>query len=491
MNLRQTLAKRTKIRINPDSTRVLIRPFVPTDKNRIVKILARVLALNPSEVTEELRSVIKDFAERHLDINDILTRHFELVRPHLMTDLEPTEDQKLLIGSYFTSEYALESAALFNPSIVPHPDQTGIEQGSVRFVMSLRAIGEGHISAITFRSGVITKDCEITIRPPSRFVDTPDQITSATYDKVCFTQKLSEMKVLNRFSQTVMDALGDPFSFPDLESSLRYHLRYSVADEVDAKRTRAEMVWLARSNYTVGFDPSLTLSQRIVFPDSPSEIKGIEDARFVKFTEDDGSTVYYATNTAYDGNSILPQILETSDFLHFSMITLNGQAVQNKGMALFPRRLNGKYAMLSRQDNENIFIMYSDNIHFWHEAEILMKPTYSWEFMQMGNCGSPIETDEGWIVLTHGVGPMRKYCIGAVLLDLDDPSRVIGRLREPLLEPGENEREGYVPNVVYTCGAMAHNGTLVLPYAMADYATGIATVDTRELIERLKKGARD
>jgi predicted GH43/DUF377 family glycosyl hydrolase len=233
----------------------------------------------------------------------------------------------------------------------------------------------------------------------------------------------------------------------------------------------------------VQFHPDQTLSERTIFPVSPTQSNGIEDARFVRFENDDGTHVYYATVTAYDGHFILPQLVETRDFLHFRFITLNGPAAQNKGMAVFPRRINGFYAMISRQDNENIYLMYSDNIHFWYEPELLLKPTYPWELVQLGNCGSPIETDAGWLVLSHGVGPMRKYCIGAFLLDLDDPSKVIGRLREPLLKPNENEREGYVPNVVYTCGALLHGNEL---NAMSDYASGFATVPLKEVLDAMQ-----
>ncbi len=239
---------------------------------------------------------------------------------------------------------------------------------------------------------------------------------------------------------------------------------------------------LAQSNYEVQFASESRVSERVIFPTSPSQSNGIEDARFVLFRNEDGTQHYYATYTAFDGKLILPQLLETPDFLHFRFITLNGPAVQNKGMALFPRKLNGSYAMISRQDNENIYLMYSDNIHFWYDAELVLKPTFPWEFVQLGNCGSPMEIDEGWLVLSHGVGPMRKYCIGAFLLDLQDPTKVIGRLREPLLKPTETEREGYVPNVVYSCGALIHNGELVLPYAMSDYATNFATVSVKDLL---------
>ncbi len=293
----------------------------------------------------------------------------------------------------------------------------------------------------------------------------------------------------NEFSREIMDALPSRFTFSELDELIKkmktYHRRHSSL----FRETIWAMNTLAESNYEIRFGAEQDLSERIVFPHAPNEQKGIEDARFVRFVdEESGEVTYYATYTAYNGVTFLPQLMETGDFLHFRFITLNGKAVQNKGMALFPRKIDGKYVMLSRQDNENIFLMYSDNIHFWHEARIILKPSYPWGFVQLGNCGSPIETEEGWLVLTHHVGAMRRYCIGAVLLDRDDPSRVIGRLKEPLLEPDENERNGYVPNVVYTCGALIHGDKLVMPYAMSDYATGIALVDLKGLMGKLESG---
>jgi predicted GH43/DUF377 family glycosyl hydrolase len=270
----------------------------------------------------------------------------------------------------------------------------------------------------------------------------------------------------------------------ELEADIRAALRQSRPggqNQITAKG----ILSLAQSNYEVVYTPEQRLSERIIFPSTPAEINGIEDARFVQFQYDDGRMTYYATYTAYDGEVILPQLLETPDFLHFEIHTLNGPAVQNKGMALFPRKINGLYVMLSRQDNENIFLMYSDQIHFWYAKEVLLKPTYPWEFVQLGNCGSPIETEAGWLVLSHGVGPMRKYAIGAFLLDLRDPSQVIGRLREPLLSPNEDEREGYVPNVVYSCGGLIHGRELIIPYAISDYATTFATVSLDELLTEL------
>ncbi len=486
MKLQDVKVVRKDIRIAPDPSRVLIRPFIPSDEKRVTRIISRVLALPEEAVKRQLDSVIGEFAQRHLDLNNILLRHYNLVCHCNVTDLEPSLDRKKFIGALFTNEYALECAALFNPSIVPHPDQSGLSKGSKRFIISLRATGEGHISSITFRMGVIDNEGKITIEHPTRFVVSPYTTEISSYDKALFKQKIFEMGLLNGLSEAILEQLEDTFTLEQLTKSTdkvyQKHFQRTQTDQI----TRDGLLWLAKSNYEIKFSPDQKLSQRIIFPIGPSEQNGIEDARFLQFTNDDGSQTYYATYTAYDGKTILPQLMETRDFLHFKIITLNGKAVQNKGMALFPRKVNGNYAMLSRQDNENLFLMYSDNIHFWQEMIPLLKPTFPWEFIQIGNCGSPIETEEGWLVLTHGVGPMRKYCIGAILLDLHNPRHVLGRLDEPLLIPNENEREGYVPNVVYTCGAMVHGNTLILPYAMSDYASSIATVELGQLISLLK-----
>lgn len=453
-----------------------------------MKIISRVLALPEESVRRQINAVMEEFSGRHMDISRILERHFELVRPFMFTDLELSYERKLLIGSMFTSEYALECAALFNPSIVPHPDQSGLPEGSLRFIMSLRATGEGHISSITFRMGVIDKDLNISIIDPTRFVAAPEIIENSHYDKALFCQKLQEMGVLNSYSESIMGKLNETFTLEELSIQIEKSKHGGQRRSQTALVTRDGIIWLAKSNYEIRFAPEQRLSQRIVFPTGPSEQNGIEDARFVLFTNDNGSKMYYATYTAFDGKTILPQLISTEDFLDFRVNTLNGKAAQNKGMALFPRKLNDQYVMLSRQDNENLFIMFSDNIHFWHEMTPLLRPTYPWEFVQVGNCGAPIETEEGWLVFTHGVGPMRKYCIGAILLDKQNPRRVTGRLSEPLLVPNGNEREGYVPNVVYTCGALIHRDNLILPYAMSDYATGIATVELKSLLNLLKTG---
>ena len=295
-----------------------------------------------------------------------------------------------------------------------------------------------------------------------------------------------EMGFENDWSNQVMESLGEAFTLHELEKSVHRVFRVKQPLPREGQRTLECVRWLAESNYEIHFDRSVAVSERIIFPVSSNESNGMEDARFVRFVEDDGSIIYYATYTAYNGRAILPQLLETTDFLHFRALTLNGRAVQNKGMAFFPRRIDGRYAMISRQDDENLFLMYSDNPHFWSDPKLLQRPGQPWETVKIGNCGSPIETAAGWLVITHGVGPMRKYCIGAMLLDLEDPSKVLSHLSQPMLSPVENEREGYVPNVVYTCGALLHRGLLILPYAMSDTAATIVTMDIEALLERLK-----
>jgi len=363
-----------------------------------------------------------------------------------------------------------------------------VPPGSKRFILSLRATGEGHISSITFRTGIIDAQCRITIDEPSPFVVPPKVVPDAQYDRELFRRKLLELGLGNEFAEHVMASLDDRFTMHDLEEAVSRSLRHYRPRHGEFEATAAGILALAKSNYQIEYATDTDLSERVIFPYSPTELNGIEDARFVAFQEENGKSRYIATYTAFDGRLFFPQILETQDFLRFQLNTLNGPEARNKGMALFPRRIRGLYAMLSRQDNENLFIMYSDMLHFWYTKELVLKPTYPWEYVQLGNCGSPLETEEGWLVLTHGVGPMRKYSIGAVLLDRDDPRKVIGRLREPLLAPTKEEREGYVPNVVYSCGAQIHRGNVILPYAMSDYATTFAIIPLRDLLIQLKKG---
>lgn len=476
-------ARRTGVVIEPDRSRVLFRPFQFNDE-RITRILARIMTLPEDAVERQLEQVLADFSERHHGLIDFFIKRFEEVKQHLLTDEPVGYMRQLLIGAYFTQEYSLESAALFNPSPVWHPDQSGLPDGSRRFILSLRATGEGHISSITFRTGVVDAYYRITVDPPTRFVTSPEIVPNPAYEKALFEKKLFELGLSSNFTEKVMNTLEDSFTLSELQAQLDHALRKQLTGS-RRQVTSQGILSLAQSNYEVVYNPQQPLSERIIFPSTPAEVNGIEDARFVEFTDDDGSTTYYATYTAYDGAVILPQLLQTQDFLHFKISTLNGPAMQNKGLALFPRKIHGHYAMISRQDNENMFLMFSDHVHFWYSKQILLKPTFPWEFVQIGNCGSPIETEAGWLVLSHGVGPMRKYSIGAFLLDRDDPSRVIGRLREPLLTPDENEREGYVPNVVYSCGALVHGRELIIPYAMSDYASSIAVVNLDDLLREL------
>lgn len=478
---------RTSIRILPNPARVLFRPFNVGDDKRILRILARVLSLSDEETDQEMEYVHSEFRSRHQHLNDYFMRRYEQVRDQIPTDEPLTETRKQLIGAYFTLEYSLESAALFNPSIVWHPDQRNLPEGTRRFVVSLRAVGEGHVSSINFRSGTVDITGNVTLDDDSPYVIPPEIVPHQKYEKVLFERKLTELNRLNPFAADVLATLEDNFTIDQLRTNLSLIRRQYRQRTADILQEGDAILNLALANYEIFYHPETDLSERIIFPTAPNESNGIEDARFVRFEEKDGSVRYYATYTAYDGRTIFPQLLETMDFLRFKISTLNGPEVQNKGFALFPRRINGLYGMISRQDGENIYIMFSDNLNFWYEKKLLMRPTYPWEYVQLGNCGSPIETEAGWLLLTHGVGPMRKYAIGAALLDRNDPTKVIGRLKAPLMTADANEREGYVPNVVYSCGAVVHSGNLILPYAMSDYASGFAMIHMKDLLDAMKE----
>lgn len=469
--------------LRPDQSRVLLRPFNPGGADRMRGVIGRVLAIPEARASGLLEEIATNFSQRHDDISGRFLERFEQIRGMLPAGARPSAARKRLIGSYFLAEYSLESAALFNPSIVPHPDQSDAPSGGLRFILSLRATGEGHVSSLTFRAGTIHPDNRIEIDTPTGFLTEPRQIPNPVYEKGLFARKLAELGLTREVSRRITDRLPDSFALENLRVAVREELSHSQESITSQDRAEAQSILtLALSNYEVRFRPGQQLSQRILFPASPSQSNGIEDARFVRFENDDGARIHYATFTAYDGRVIMPELVETTDFLHFRFLTLNGPAVQNKGMALFPRKIAGRYAMLSRQDNENISLMFSENVHFWNERELLLQPAYPWELVQIGNCGSPIETDAGWLVLSHGVGPLRSYSIAAFLLDRDDPSKIIGRMQQPLIRPNASEREGYVPNVVYTCGALLHKGTLIIPYALADHATGFATVPLSEVL---------
>ena len=483
--MKQITLKRTKITLHPDRRRVLARPFYPTSDERAIRICAHVMALSDRQVHDLLKEIEVDFGERHIKIREFLRRRSQQVRSWLASDQKLTEERELLIGAYFTHEYSLEAAALFNPSIVPHPDQSDLPPSSLRFILSLRATGEGHISSVTFRTGLIDARNNITINEPTRYCLEPEQVPNASYEKGIFGRKLQELDLMGDFSRQMFENLGDSFTLGDLRASISLASKRLQDRGQETEAVARKIMTVAQSNYEVQFPPDSRLSERVLFPVTPSQSNGIEDARFVQFQNEDGTRTYYATYTAYDGKLILPQFIETPDFLHFKFITLNGRAVQNKGMALFPRKIQGRYTMLGRQDYENIHVMFSDDLHFWQSTQVVLKPAFPWEFIQLGNCGSPIETEAGWLVLSHGVGAMRKYCIGAFLLDRDDPTKVIGRLREPLIKPDENEREGYVPNVVYSCGSLLHAQQLIIPYAMSDYATTFAILPIDEILGAL------
>jgi predicted GH43/DUF377 family glycosyl hydrolase len=478
--------RREHLILRPDPRRVLARPLNLANEERTRTICQRVIALPEPEVGALLDQVENEFGGRHRETRAFLKRRYEEVRHCLLPGKQLSSERELLLGAYFSHEYSLEAAALFNPSIVPHPDQSDLPPDTLRFVLSLRATGEGHISSITFRTGLLDVNNNITINEPTRYCLEPVQVPNASYQRDLFERKVGELGLTGDFSRSLFQGLPESFTLKELVGGVDVAVKKARARNQETQAVARKLLMLAQSNYEVQFSTDSRLSERVLFPVTPSQSNGIEDARFVRFQNDDGAHTYYATYTAYDGKLILPQFIETPDFLHFKFITLNGPAVQNKGMALFPRKVNGHYAMLGRQDYENIYIMFSDDLHFWYDTQVLLKPAFPWEFIQIGNCGSPIETEAGWLVMSHGVGPMRKYCIGAFLLDLNDPTRVIGRLREPLLTAEGDEREGYVPNVVYSCGSLARNRQLVIPYAMSDYATTFATASLDEVLQQME-----
>ena len=473
----------------PDPRRVVAKRFVPGEnlspdgRSHAERIVSRALSLPEADVVSTLRTAQRQFASRHVDLSAVLAENFATVA-HLVGRVEElSTERRLLIGAYFTHEYSIEAAALTNPSMVAAPDQRNLAAGEQRFFVSLRAIGEGHISSIEFRSGVIDAHGCIAMDESSPYATTARH-RAPIYEKSMFRTKLTELRSLNEISASVLDALPEGFTLDALEAAIRDVDRGQSSSSAARQATRT-MHWLASSNYESSFAPDSSISERVIFPAGPTESHGMEDARFVRFTHDDGRVTYFATYTAFDGYHILPQLIETADFISFRIATLNGACARNKGMALFPRMIDGRYVALSRLDNENNLLMTSDNVHFWHESEKIQAPACPWELIQLGNAGSPLETEAGWLVITHGVGPFRQYSLGAILLDKQDPTRVIGHLAEPMLVPADDERDGYVPNVVYSCGSMIAGETLVLPYGFSDVGTRIATVPLGDLLARL------
>lgn len=479
---------RKKFIFSPDSSRVIAR-FLQVSDERAANIIRQVLAMPENEVNIAMSQLLRRFARRHRNISRIFENNFARMAP-IFDKIEVNEEdlsvsQKALIGSYFTMEYSIESAAFFNPSIMEDPDQSGLRANEKRVIFSFRATGEGHISSIVFRSGVLDRNSNLTIEPVGKMLAEADKIIRNTYKKKRFQEKLDGMQEIACSADFILNKLGESFTYGELMRTLGTAINDPGINE-DQIKIINQMLWLASAHYEINFSIDSAISERVIFPVSATEQKGIEDARFVKFTDDNGEITYYATYTAYDGLTILPKLISTKDFYNFKILPINGEMAKNKGMALFPRKINGKYVMLCRIDGVNNYIAYSDRINLWREAKIIQQPKYPWELMQIGNAGSPIETDEGWLVITHAVGPMREYTLGASLFELENPENEIGRLSRPLMVPNESEREGYVPNVIYSCGSMIHNDDLVISYAMSDHSSSYATVNLRELLDVLK-----
>lgn len=483
---------RKNIKFTPDSKRVVARYFM-NGEERTQQMIGRIMMLNEKQVLETLEQTLREFARRHRNISSIFIKHCEKVRPYIeamQIDYEAlSPDRKMLIGSYCTMEYAIESAAIFNPSIIEDFDQSGLEAGAKRVIISFRATGEGHISSIVFRRGILDKDNNLQIMKNGNNIDKAEIEHKSLYNKERFLLKLSEMHTQDKYITQIMQDLPDEFEYAVLKSMVNTALN-DPSIRQERRTALEEIIWLANSFYDLQFKHDSDITERVIFPISDSESRGIEDARFVRFTDDDGSSRVMATYTAYNGHAILPKLISTEDFYNYRVMPLHGAGAQNKNLALFPRKINGKYAMLARIDGVNNYIMYSERQTQWNTPILLQEPRYTWELTQIGNCGSPLWTEEGWLVITHGVGAMRCYCIGASLFDLDDPSKEIGRLKEPLLSPLEDEREGYVPNVVYSCGAIIHNNSLILPYAVSDYSSTYAVVDMVELLTALKNSPK-
>lgn len=479
---------RKHVKFLPDSSRVVARYFM-NGEQRTKNLLTLIFGMGEDKVHEYLEQTLREFASRHRNITRVFHKHCDRVR-NLIEQMDIVYDdvsmeRKMLIGSYLTMEYSIESAAFFNPSIFQECDQSYLEEGEMRVILSFRATGEGHISSLVFRRGIIDKNNDLHLMGVGNSIDMAEISHKMLYDKDRFEKKMREMKIPLKYSKSIMEDLPDKFEYYALKNSVKKIL----GDEsigLGKRRALEEITWLVDSFYDISFERDSDISERVIFPISESESGGIEDARFVRFTEDDGTVKFYATYTAYNGHTILPKLLSTEDLYTFRMMPMHGKGAIGKNLALFPKRIKGKYAMLCRIDGVNNYLMYSDRITLWNDPIILQRPKFPWEFTQIGNCGSPLWTEKGWLVITHGVGPMRRYCISASLFDLDDPSKEIGRLEEPLLMPLEEEREGYVPNVVYSCGSIIHNGSLILPYAVSDYSATYAVVEMESLFKALK-----
>ncbi len=472
--------RRTDIKIMANPSRVLPLYLCFNKKARISEIVASVAALDDDIVEKTLNQVFQEFESRHIDFRDVILNHYHTIADIVKILNGLSLSRKLLIGAYFTKEYSIESAALFNPSIIAHPDQDGCNKNTMRFLISFRATGEGHISSIVFRTGLISKDGMISLDKPSDKMIAAKKINDLIYKKALISKRAQFGKNMN---PQVFEYLPDEFSEKDAYRVIADIKRKNLFKLKGSKKVLEEIF---DTNYEVVFNKNIPLDSKVIFPSSKAESMGMEDVRFVKFSENNKDT-YIGTYTAYNGKNIAVQIIKTDDFNTFKIRSLHGKAAQDKGMALFPEKINGKYAMIARQGGNCISIMYSDDICFWDEYKVIQKPEREWELTQLGNSGSPIKTLHGWLLLTHAVGPLRKYVLSATLLDLDNPEKVLASLDESLLSPNSNEREGYVPNVVNTCGLIQHNENLIIPYAMSDSATSFATVNLQALLEKLIK----
>jgi predicted GH43/DUF377 family glycosyl hydrolase len=481
--------ERKNVKFVPDSSRVVARYFMNGDA-RTQKMVVRIMSLDENQVSLNLEHTLREFAGRHRNISRVFSKHCanmqDLIEQMGIDFSDLSDDRKMLIGSYFTMEYAIESAAFFNPSIMEDFDQSFLEKGEKRIIISFRATGEGHISSIVFRRGILDRNNDLQVMKVGDHIDKAEITHKKLYNKKRFVKKLQEMSIPEKYSTSIMEGLPEKFEYYVLKDAVNKILG-DITISSERRNALEEVTWLADSFYDVQFKQDSDITERVIFPVSESESRGIEDARFVRFTDDDNSEMIYATYTAYNGHTVLPKLLSTKNFYTFRVMPLHGNGARNKNLALFPKKIKGKYAMLARVDGVNNYLMYSERPTVWNNPVIIQEPRFPWEFTHIGNCGSPILTDEGWLIITHGVGAMRRYCIGASLFDLDDPSKEIGRLHEPLLAPREDEREGYVPNVVYSCGAIVHNKSLILPYAVSDYLSTYGVVELAELIEALKK----
>jgi predicted GH43/DUF377 family glycosyl hydrolase len=479
--------ERKPVKIYPDPTRVIARFFFYGD-DRAKAVIKKVMNLTEEEVAGFILPTLQEYSKRHRRITSIFSRHCERLKDLLSgigVDINSiSQYRKLLIGSYFTHEYSIESSAFFNPSCVEDPDQSELVEGQKRVIISFRAVGEGHISSIAFRRAIIDHNNNITVIPAGEYIDEAEVIRNAIYKKELFFNKAIESNIAPDVIEEIKSKLSDLFEYMTLQVLIKKMIEKETGEL--RKIQLNKVLWLADVYHEIIFSLDTDISDRVIFPISEFERNGIEDARFVRFTEDNGKIIYYATYTAYDGMMILPKLLQTSDFYDFKIRPLYGSGALNKNLALFPRRIDGNYAMMSRIDGTNNYIMYSKNVLIWENPQLLQEPKYPWEFIQIGNCGSPIETEHGWLVITHGVGSMRRYCLGVSLLDRNDPSIEIGRLDQPILMPNEDEREGYVPNVVYSCGSIINNGKLIIPYGLADHSSSFMSVDLNALLDKLR-----